>query len=199
MKEPIFYRIIRGPLTSVFKAVYRPEVTGKELIPENGRIILAGNHTNYFDCLLVGGATKRCVHYMAKDELIKGPLGFAFKALGIIPVNRRTKDKNALSAAIKTLEEEKVIGIFPEGTINRTEDVIMPFKFGAVKMSKEAEADIIPFAITGKYKPFKKSVKIRFFEPVRAGENLEETNNLLMKTVSDEIIKEGEKKFETKN
>ncbi len=194
MKEPMFYRILRGPLTSIFKMVYRPTVIGKELIPESGRIILAGNHTNYFDCLLVGGVTKRCVHYLAKDELIKGPLGFAFKALGIIPVNRRTKDKNALEAAIKTLKEEKLIGIFPEGTINRTDDIIMPFKYGAVKMSQEAESDIIPFAITGKYKPFKKSVKIRFFEPIRAGEDLTAANELLMKIVSDEIIREGEKK-----
>ena len=194
MKEPIFYRIMRVPLSAIFKAVYKPTIIGKELIPENGRIILAGNHTNYFDCLLVGCSTKRCVHYMAKDELLKGPLGFAFKALGIIPVNRRTKDKNALYTAIKTLKEEKLIGIFPEGTINKTEDVVMPFKFGAVKMSQEAESDIIPFAITGKYKPFKKSVKIRFFEPIRAGEDLAETNNLLMKIVSDEIIRGGDKK-----
>lgn len=194
MKEPIFYRIIRRPLSAIFKAIYKPTIIGKELIPENGRIILAGNHTNYFDCLLVGCSTKRCVHYMAKDELLKGPLGFVFKALGIIPVNRRTKDRNALFTAIKTLKEEKLIGIFPEGTINKTEDVVMPFKYGAVKMSQEAESDIIPFAITGKYKPFKKSVKIRFFEPIRAGEDLAETNNLLMKIVSDEIIREGDKK-----
>ncbi|MBR6784710.1 MAG: 1-acyl-sn-glycerol-3-phosphate acyltransferase [Clostridia bacterium] len=194
MKEPIFYRIIRRPLSFIFKAVYKPTVIGKELIPESGRIILAGNHTNYFDCLLVGCSTKRCVHYMAKDELLKGPLGFAFKALGIIPVNRRTKDRNALFTAVKTLKEDKVIGIFPEGTINKTEDVVMPFKFGAVKMSQEAESDIVPFAITGKYKPFKKSVKIRFFDPIRSGENLNETNDLLMKTVSGEIIREGEKK-----
>ena len=194
MKEPIFYRIIRRPLSAIFKAIYKPTIIGKELIPENGRIILAGNHTNYFDCLLVGCSTKRCVHYMAKDELLKGPLGFVFKALGIIPVNRRTKDRNALFTAIKTLKEEKLIGIFPEGTINKTEDVVMPFKYGAVKMSQEAESDIIPFAITGKYKPFKKSVKIRFFEPIRAGEDLAERNNLLMKIVSDEIIREGDKK-----
>ncbi len=193
MKEPLFYRAVRGPLTAFFKAVYKPTVIGKEHIPENGRVILAGNHTNYFDCLLVAGATKRCVHYLAKDELMRGPLKLIFGSLGIIPVNRRQKDKAALETAEAILRDEKLIGIFPEGTINRTDDVIMPFKFGAVKMARDTETPIVPFVITGKYKPFKKNVKIRFFEPMTVGENLEEANNKLMDTVVAEIRKEGEK------
>lgn len=193
MKEPLFYRAVRGPLTAFFKAVYKPSVIGKENIPENGGVILAGNHTNYFDCLLVAGATKRCVHYLAKDELMRGPLKIVFGSLGIIPVNRRQKDKAALETAEAILREEKLIGIFPEGTINRTDDIIMPFKFGAVKMARDTETPIVPFVITGKYKPFKKSVKIRFFEPMTIGENLEEANNNLMDIVAREISKEGEK------
>lgn len=194
MKEPTFYRAIRGPLSAIFKAIYKPELVGKENIPESRRIILAGNHTNYFDCLLVACATKRCVHYLAKDELMKGPLGFVFRGLGIIPVNRRTKDRAAYLSAVETLRDEKLIGIFPEGTINRTEDVIMPFKFGAVKMAKETNTRIIPFAITGKYKPFKRSIKITFFEPVEPEENLEIANEKLMKIVSDKLITEGKQK-----
>lgn len=193
MKEPIFYRVVRGPITALFKAVYKPAIVGKNNIPERGRIILAGNHTNYFDCLLVASATKRCVHYLAKDELMKGPLKFIFKGLGIIPVNRRQKDKAALEKAEEILRDEKLIGIFPEGTINRTDDIIMPFKFGAVKMAKDTDTAIVPFVISGKYKPFKRSVKIRFFEPFKAAENLEETNNKLMNIVAVELTKEGEK------
>lgn len=194
MKEPIFYRVVRGPLACFFKTVYRPTLTGKDYIPENGRVILAGNHTNYFDCLLVGCATKRCVHYLAKDELMKGPLKYIFKGMGIIPVNRRQKDKAALETAEMILRDEKLIGIFPEGTINRTDDIIMPFKFGAVKMARDTDTPIVPFVISGKYKPFKKSVKIRFFEPMTVGEDLEEANNKLMNTVATELAKEkGEK------
>lgn len=194
MKEPVFYRAIRGALSACFKAVYKPSIVGKRNIPENGRIILAGNHTNFFDCILVGCATDRCVHYLAKDELMKGPKKYLFKALGIIPVNRRTKDKTALKKAEEVLNDEKVIGIFPEGTINRTDDVIMPFKFGAVKMACDTNTQIVPFAITGAYKPFERSVKIRFKEPITVSENLEEANNNLMSVVSDEIRKAGTNK-----
>lgn len=189
MKEPIFYRIIRVPLGGIFKAIYKPTIIGKELIPQDGRIILAGNHTNYFDCILVSSSTRRTVHYLAKDELMKGPLKIIFKNLGIIPVNRRTKDKAALETAIQYLNDEKLIGIFPEGTINRTEDIIMPFKFGAVKMASESNSPIIPFVITGKYKAFKRDIKIQFFEPVTVGENLEEANQKLMDIVSKELSK----------
>ena len=194
MKEPLFYRAVRVPLAACFKAVYRPTLTGTENIPENGRVILAGNHTNYFDCLLVASATKRCVHYLAKDELMRGPLKLIFGSLGIIPVNRRQKDKAALETAEAMLRDEKFIGIFPEGTINRTDDIIMPFKFGAVKMARDTETPIIPFVITGKYKPFKRNVKIRFFEPMTVGENLEDANNALMNIVKTEIVREGENK-----
>lgn len=181
---------MRRPLAAVFKAIYKPTIVGKRNIPQDGRIILAGNHTNYFDCLLVGCATKRCVHYLAKDELMKGPLKFIFKGMGIIPVNRRTKDKAALATAIETLNDDKLIGIFPEGTINRTDDIIMPFKFGAVKMAYESGSKIVPFVITGKYKPFERSVKVQFMEPVTVSEDLEEANNRLMAIVSEELKKE---------
>lgn len=193
MKEPVFYKIVKPPLCAFFEGVYKPEYVGLENIPESGRIILAGNHTNYFDCLLVSGATKRVVHYLAKDELVKGALKPVFMGLGIIPVNRRTKDHNALVNAENYLNDEKLIGIFPEGTINRTEDIIMPFKFGAVKMARDTDTKIVPFAITGEYKPFKKSVKIRFFEPITVGENLEEANSRLMETVCNQLISEGVK------
>ena len=191
MKEPFLYRIIRIPLGGIFKAIYKPTIIGKEFIPESGRIILAGNHTNYFDCILVGCATKRSVHYLAKDELMKGPLKIIFKNLGIIPVNRRTKDKAALETAVQYLNDDKLIGIFPEGTINRTEEIIMPFKFGAVKMASETNTPIIPFVITGKYKAFKRNIKIQFFNPLTVGENLEDANNRLMSIVSEELMKAG--------
>lgn len=194
MKEPVLYRLIRRPLAACFKAIYKPTIIGKRYIPQSGRIILAGNHTNYFDCILVGCATNRCVHFLAKDELMKGLLKFIFKGMGIIPVNRRTKDRAAFEAAIATLNDEKLIGIFPEGTINRTDDIIMPFKFGAVKMSRDAKTDIVPFVITGKYKAFERSVRIKFFEPLKPCDNLEEANEKLMKIVSEELEKENFKK-----
>ena len=113
--------------------------------------------------------------------------------MGIIPVNRDIHDKDALSAAIQTLNEDKAVGIFPEGTINRTDDIIMPFKIGCVKMAYDTDSYIVPFVITGEYKAFKKSIKVQFLEPFKPmNEDLSIDNDLLMQKISEEIKKENE-------
>lgn len=188
MKEPLLYRIVRPIVTFLVHIVFRPTYIGLENIPKSGRIVLAGTHTNDFDSPLLMSCTKRVIHFLAKESLTKGILGPAFKALGLIPVNRSIHDKGALKSAINTLEEDKVIGIFPEGTINRTDDLIMPFKIGAVKMSKETNTKIVPFVITGKYKVFKKSVTIEFLKPIEIkSDNLTKENERLMNLIRKKL------------
>ncbi len=188
MKEPLFYRSIRPIVTFLMKLVFRPNYIGLENIPKSGKIILAGNHTNNFDSPLLLSCTKRVIHFLAKDSLTKGILGPGFKAMGIIPVNRSIHDKGALNNAINTLKEDKVIGIFPEGTINRTEDIIMPFKIGAVKMAHETDTKIVPFTITGEYKVFKKNITIEFYKPIKLKSNdLTKENERLMNFISKQL------------
>lgn len=193
--EPWFYRFAR-PILKVFISLYRPKIIGRENIPKDGRVVLAGNHTNYLDCVLLISSTKRTVHFLAKDALSKGPLSIIFNNMGIIPVNRKIKDKHALEMAIKALNEDKVIGIFPEGTINRTNDIIMPFKIGAVKMAHDTNSKIVPFSITGKYKLLGGNIKIIFDKPIEVkDEVLDNDNNILMEKVKSLII-EGRGKNE---
>lgn len=188
MKEPLLYRTVRPIISSLFRLVFRPTYIGLENIPESGRVVLGGNHTNNFDCLLLISSTKRVVHFLAKDSLMKGPKKIIFKNMGIIPVNRSIHDKQALKSAINTLEEEKLVCVFPEGTINRTKDIIMPFKIGCVKMAKETDAYIIPFTITGKYIPFKKSITIEFMKPFKPNnKTLTEDNEELMHRISSQL------------
>lgn len=191
MKDPIFYKITR-PILAIFIKLYRPTIIGKEFIPKEGRVILAGNHTSYLDPLLVAYGTKRCVHYFAKDSLYKGIKKPIFKGLGIIPVNRKIKDKNSLYKGIDVLNNDLVIGIFPEGTINKTDDIVMNFKFGAVKMAYETNSKIVPFSITHKYKFLKKSVKIEYGKPYNVSSDLKKENDILMKKVKTMIIKNSE-------
>ncbi len=187
--EPIFYKIVR-PILKLFISLYKPTYININYIPKNEAFILAGNHTSYLDPLLVGSSTNKCVHFFSKDSLYKGIKKPIFKGLGIIPVNRKIKDKNALNLGIKALNNNEVIGIFPEGTINKTNDIIMNFKYGAVKMSYETNKKIVPFAIKNKYKLFKKSVIIIFGKPYIVGKNLEYENEKLMNKVK-KMLKEN--------
>lgn len=192
MKEPILYRTLRPVINILIKIVFRPTYIGKEYIPKKGKIVLAGNHTNNLDCLLLISATKRTIHFLAKDELTKGIKKILFNNMGIIPVNRRIHDKNALSKAIDTLNKDKVIGIFPEGTINKTKDIIMPFKIGAVKMANDTNTPIVPFIITGKYKIFNNNLKIEFLNPIKYKkvEDLTTYNEELMNIIRKKLAKE---------
>ena len=187
MKDVILYRITR-PLVKVFmKIFFRPTYIGTELIPTDVNFILAGNHTSYLDPLLLMSSTNKTIHFLAKDSLAKGIKGLLFRSMGIIPVNRKIHDKNALKTAEEELLNEKVIGIFPEGTINRTEEVTIPFKIGAVKMAQDTDTLLVPFTITGKYKLFRKSVVIEFYSPYKVKEDLTLENDRLRNFIGNEL------------
>lgn len=160
MREPLLYKLIRPLLYIYIRIKYKPGIKNKEIIPKEGRCLLAGNHTNNLDCLLLGYSTKRCIRFVAKDELMQGIKKYFFKEVGIIPVNRRIHDKSVIPTAVKLLEKDQIICIFPEGTINKSEKDILPFKKGVIKMSLESNTPVIPFAINGNYK--KGKIKIEF-------------------------------------
>lgn len=186
--ESLFYKIVR-PIIKVLFLSYTPKIIGKENIPKDGRIILAGNHTNNFDCLLLISSTKRCIHFLAKDELWKGWKKIIFSNLGLIPVNRREKSHDSLEMAENYLNNGKVIGIFPEGTFKKNSKELLPFKIGAVKMAKDTDTKIVPFAITGKYRLFSKDLTIVFGRPISVvSDDLEKENDKLRTIVNSLVI-----------
>lgn len=197
------YTLVKPIVKLLFYTLYRPTIKGRENIPKNGPFVLAGNHTKWLDSVMLVSVTpKNQVHFLAKEELWHGKGWIVVKAMGCIPVNRKIHDKDALIKAYEYLNNGSCIGIFPEGTINRTDDIIMPFKYGAVKMCKETDATLVPFVITGKYKLFKKGVTIEFLEPRKVTGDLDLENEKLMSDVKEKLedyfLITGEKKVDMK-
>lgn len=183
-----FYKVVRPIACFLIKLLFHPKVIGLENIPKTGRIVLAGNHTKFLDPVMLVGVVKRPIHFLAKKELFDGVLCFLVKGMGCVPVNRKIHDKNALSSAIDYLNKDLCVGIFPEGTVNRTTNkVILPFKIGAVKMSSETNSEIVPFVITGKYRIIGKSVRLEFLKPIKVSENLDESNDMLMNIIENKL------------
>ena len=188
------YRIL-GPIAKVLlKGIYRIKIVNKKYIPKDGPIIFVGNHKHNYDFISLMCGTKRTIHFMAKKELID-KYGWFFNRVGIIPVDRTTKNDEAMANAIELLNHGEVVGIFPEGTFNKTEYVVMPFKYGAVKIASVTNATIIPFAITGEYKRFRSGLKIEFGEPYKIMDkkDLTKENIKLMNKVI-KLMKGKEKK-----
>lgn len=197
------YTLVKPIVKLLFYTLYRPTIKGCENIPKKGPFVLAGNHTKWLDSVMLVSVTPRNqVHFLAKEELWHGKGWIVVKAMGCIPVNRKIHDKDALIKAYEYLNNGSSIGIFPEGTINRTDDIIMPFKFGAVKMCKETDATLVPFVITGKYKLFKKGITIEFLKPRKVTDDLELENEKLMADVKEKLedyfLVTGEKKVDRK-
>ena len=176
MKDKLLYKILRPIVYAFVKICLHPKYINKEIIPKNGAIILAGNHTHILDCLVLIAATNRCIHFLAKDELFHGVKKVLFANVGLIPVNRRIHDKDALKLAKDYLNSGLVIGIFPEGTTEKGRG-LLPFKIGAVKMAYDTNTKIIPFKITGKYHLFNRDLKITFSDMFKVDHNNLDTYN----------------------
>ena len=72
IKDRLFYKIVKPPIKLLFKFLYRPTVVGLENIPDEGRVLLGGNHTKWLDPVLLVITTKRQIHFLAKEELFHG-------------------------------------------------------------------------------------------------------------------------------
>lgn len=174
------YKFLTPFMRVAFKLWYSPKIIGAEKIPNDSSIIIAGNHKHVYDQCLTIMATKRVIHYMAKKEYFDGKLAPFFRYVGCIPVDRSRRDSNCMKSALRVLKKDGAIGIFPEGTRNKTDNFLLPFKFGTVSMAKKTDSYIVPFGLTGDYKFRSKNLTVRYGEPFKVGDmTVEEANKKL--------------------
>ena len=95
------YKVLRPIAVFLLKAIYRIKIENKDNIPD-GPFIFVGNHKHNYDFISLISGTKRTVHFLAKKELID-KRGWLFGRLGIIPVDRSTKNKEAVNEAINEM------------------------------------------------------------------------------------------------
>ena len=188
------YKFFKSILGVVYRFLYNPKIIGKENIPKEGPIIIAANHRHLMDQCGPIIATKRVIHFWAKKEYFdKKRTAWFFKMSGCIPVNRQIHDDNAKNEAMKVLLDGKALGIFPEGTRNRTKEFLLPFKFGCVSMAKKTDAYIVPIGISGDYKFRTKNLVYLIGKPFKVGEmDLEEANKKLANEIGN-LMKNGQK------
>ncbi len=167
------YRALRCCFAPLFRFLFRPNIIGREHLPLQGNAVIAGNHKHALDPILVDICTRRVVHTLAKQELHDGPFGWLFRAVGSIPVDlHRKQNRAALAAAVEVLQADGLINVSPEAKRNYTQELLLPFKYGAVSMAQKTNAPIIPYAITGSYRLFSSNLTIAFGEAMYVGDRL---------------------------
>lgn len=125
-------------------------VIGQEHVPKDQAVLYVGNHRSYFDILLTYSRCPGLTGYVAKVEMLRyWLLRDWMKALYCLFLDRDDM-KAGLKTILQGIEYIKrgiSICIFPEGTRNRT-DQMLPFKEGSMKMAEKTGCPIIPMAIT---------------------------------------------------
>jgi len=159
----MFYRIARRLLIIFLRIIYRYNITGLENISTTGSVILCSNHISAMDPLMLIMLSKRQVHIMAKKELFEiRVLRTILRAAGAYPVDRTGADLKAYRHTMELLKNEKVLGIFSQGTRTQEFDNV---KGGVAVFALKTNTPVVPVGIRGTYRPFSK-INIHFGPPI---------------------------------
>jgi len=158
----IFYNLAKL-LARVF---FRMRVVHPERMVESGPLILAVNHTSYFDPPLAGICSRRGVYYLARKTLLQWPFfGPLFPAMNVIPVERDGNDMSALREVIKKIKDGNGVVLFPEGTRSKDGN-IQPARAGIGFVIAKTGAPVLPMRIFGAYDAFPKNSKRLHFTQI---------------------------------
>lgn len=173
----------------VMYPLYRVKVIGKENFPKEGGVLLCTNHINNFDPPIVGMTCPRPVHFMAKEELFNAPLlKTLLPMVHAFPVKRGMSDRKAFRNVLSVLKSGNVVGLFPEGTRSLTGELQKGLA-GAGFFALKGEGVVMPCAIVGPYKPFRR-LKVVYGKPMdmttyrEARVPAEEVTRVIMEEIS---------------
>lgn len=166
----VFFRFL---LRAIYTILFRLQAIGVDNIPKTGAVILASNHISNLDPPTIGVKVPRKVHFMAKEELFKVPvLGFLIRSFGAFPVKRGGVSKDAIKSGITLLKSGEVMGIFPEGSRSNQGAA----KKGTAMIAMRSGAAVVPVAIVGGYKLFRKT-KVCYGKPILLSEIIDESSS----------------------
>jgi 1-acyl-sn-glycerol-3-phosphate acyltransferase len=128
---------------------HRLEVFSPCRLPKSGPAIIVCNHTSGLDPHLVQSPCRRLITWMmAKEYYDLWFLKPFFEQLGVIPVTRSGRDTSATRAAIRALRNGQLLGIFPEGRIERSRE-LFPFQTGVALMAMKSGVPVYPAFLDG--------------------------------------------------
>jgi len=127
------------------------QILHRENIERNKAYIYISNHTSFLDIPGITMMIKGQFRPLAKKELKKLPVfGWIAQAASVI-VDRSSNEsrRKSMEHLKKILEMNIPILIFPEGTQNRTAELLQPFYDGAFRIAIETQQPIMPVVIIG--------------------------------------------------
>ena len=173
---PLLYQFLRGGCAPMLRSIFGLEVSGLERLPADGAFILAANHHNYLDGVVLGVAVPRPINFLVMPRVFHAsPLHPPFhRRIGSISVNLERPDPGAIKRTLRALQQGAVVGIFPEGPFSR-EGRLVPGQPGVAMIALRAGVPVVPAAICGTYEalegrrfyiPRSRRLAVRFGQPL---------------------------------
>ena len=115
----------------------------------SGPLIVVCNHTAGVDPILVSLSLPTRVRWIMADDMRVPWLNWFWNWHGVIFIARNRHGRTGLRTARKHLHAKGVIGIFPEGRIERPAHKLLPFAPGVGVLVKRTGARVLPVVIDG--------------------------------------------------
>jgi len=174
---PALYRFLRSACAPALHMLFSFRVAGAEHLPARGPFIVAANHHNYLDGVVLGVAIPRRVAFLVMPRVyhaspLHPPL---HRRIGSIPLNLTRPDPGAIKRALRELDGGGVVGIFPEGPFSRDGQLVKG-QPGVAMIALRSRVPVVPAGIRGTYEalcgrrlylPRRHPISVRFGPPIR--------------------------------
>ena len=160
---PLIYRTLRGPVRAALERWFQLRVSGIEHLPASGPYIVAANHHNYLDAVVLGVSVPTPIAFIVMPRVWRAtPLHPVFhRHVRSIPINLERPDFGALRAALSHLERGGVVGIFPEGPFSLRGRLERGLP-GVAMLALKSGVPVVPAALHGTYEALHRR---RFYLP----------------------------------
>ncbi len=153
----------------------RVKAVGLDLLPKDRAFLIVGNHLSNLDPLVALAALRGFeTAFVSKPENFKIPVvGTVMHNAAFLSIDRENP-RNAVTtikqAAQHITERRLCMGIYPEGTRNKSGEDLLPFHNGSFKIATTAKCPVA--VMTVQYKkaafPYRKNAVIRILEVLDA-------------------------------
>ena len=175
--QPLLVRTLRAPARRALARWFGLRLEGLECLPSHGPYILAANHHNYLDGLVLAAVVPEPIHFIVMPRVYRAtsihPL--FHQHVGSIELDPARPEPGALRRALGYLADGGVVGIFPEGpfSVRGRLERGLP---GVALLALRSGVPVVPAGIHGTYEalrgrrfyvPRRHPLTVRFGEPRR--------------------------------
>ena len=184
------YHLFRLFMIGLCRLLFGLTIRGMEKVPKKGPLVVAANHIQYPDPVIVCMAIPRRMQWMGKKQLYEPPYKRFFEFIGSFPVDREGGGRAGVRIALGYLAEGWALGIFPEGT-HKDDGTAREAKSGAVRLAIRGGAPVLPVYVSRLPGPLARlrgeRLRLIVGAPIRMDENLR--GGKAYREAADEVLR----------